>query len=198
MALKYYRSQNQNEPIKRGTIYITFEVCQLVAGIFWGAYATDDKEEQKILNEFVDDKKSSIAEIDKDEYDAWQKKKLKHEKTTLSRSNPLGQAHTGPRTLVNAGGAEEGKASDTKTEEPAKPDEPSNEATSEEELSQTHEVDAPIRVISYNELAKNLGVEVDWLKGIAKREDSPERNKKGFLVSEWKTFVEAVKAEASD
>lgn len=177
MAKKFYLSRNATRPIKAGTKDFTFELCALTAGTFYGTFSTEDKDDQKLLEDH-----RLVEEITENDFDFWQKKKLTFQATNFSRSKPLGLSH------VRSASPAAAKAS-VKKDEPVEKEDLSNTDHSGEDLEATEAVETDLRVISYKDLAKALDVDIDWLKKAAKRDDAPKRDNKGFLVSDWEAFA---------
>jgi hypothetical protein len=186
MANKFYMKTNALNPVSAGGKIIKFEVAMHTAGVFYGTYKTDDKATQDDLDKLVEAKK--VKSITAEEYQEWEKKRTRYTSNTVTVSQPIGQE----TSRQPAGASAEPAKSEPKPAEKVE-----SEDSSIEELSETQPVEEPMRVISYKDLAKQLGVEADSLKALAKREDAPKRSKKGFLVSEWAAFVKKVSAEES-
>lgn len=70
MATKYYEAMNCNRIFSAGDKEIQFEPTMLLGGVWWGIYATDDKDRQKALKE-----EPTVTELKKAEYEDAVKKK---------------------------------------------------------------------------------------------------------------------------
>jgi hypothetical protein len=85
-VLKFYHTENCNQRIQLDGRVFPFEPYALVAGTWMGTFATNNLEEQAILDKRVADKGSPITALKQDEYLACTKKKL----TEVSRNyDPL-------------------------------------------------------------------------------------------------------------
>ena len=70
MATKYYEAMNCNRIFSAGDKEIQFEPTMLIGGVWWGIYATDDKDRQKALKE-----EPTVTELKKADYEDAVKKK---------------------------------------------------------------------------------------------------------------------------